>query len=535
MKSSGVLIFTLSSILLASCPLGFPPDEACPSESPSCALFIDENGDGLCDNPGPQPSADYDPLEEGPPSDSSETVPDSLDIEPISVTDSLPENTVDDTVSQVEANEIESPTAEPAEAYISGREYLSEGNQVTILSDAEGDLFCIYPGHERDAELSYIVWEIAKNFTDSSTVTEEIQIEISRDSVSVDTVIIEKLSTSALSCPLGYLPEEACLSENPSCVLFTDANSDSYCDNPGMVSDSTPAVNVHVSGMTYGLIPLASGCPLGLPPEAACPSSDNSLCPHYMGLQGCVNPSGGGIKRTLIVLFATAVLLPTATILKRLLRGRRKEDRRKRKIAHITVQVLSILVLGFLVQGCFCPLGVIQYAMLPGGLVFLGGLGIAVLILPMLWSVFFGRIYCGWVCPFGALQDLLGKLHVPRPPNFSSKVHSVLSGLRYLLALLFFGLIILASSGQFESLKSAAFFCRYDPFHTIFSFFMIGSFAGAIAAMSILVFFPRIFCKYICFYGAILSFLSRIELWKRLTRKHPSPTQNDESKKPAAP
>ncbi|MBN2587960.1 MAG: 4Fe-4S binding protein, partial [Candidatus Fermentibacteraceae bacterium] len=253
--------------------------------------------------------------------------------------------------------------------------------------------------------------------------------------------------------------------------------------------------------------------------EAACPTPDNRLCEHYMGWSGCANPSGGGMNRTMTVLVATAALLLASTILKRHLCGLGRAQRKKRKIAHITVQILSIIVLGFLVQGCYCPLGVAQYALLPVGLIFLGILGIAVLILPMIWSAFFDRVYCGWVCPFGALQDLLGKLHVPRPPKFPHKVHLVMSGLRYLFALLFFGLIVLASSGYFPALAPEAFFCRIDPFHTIFSFFMVGSFTIGVATIAVLIFFPRFFCKYLCFYGAILSFLGRVGLWKRITHR----------------
>ena len=333
------------------------------------------------------------------------------------------------------------------------------------------------------------------------------------------------------SCPLGFPPDEACPFESPSCALYIDDNRDGLCDNPGPLPDSSATAGEDVTGGTYGPSRHASGCPLGLSPEAACPSPDDQLCPHYIGFSGCLNPSMGGMRRTRIVLIATAVLLLTATVLKRYFYGRGKKSKRKRKIAHITVQAISLLVLGFLVQGCFCPLGVTQYALLPGGLIFLGGIGIAVLILPMVWSAFFDRVYCGWVCPFGALQDLLGKLHVPRPPKFSHRVHSILSGFRYLLALLFLGFIVLSNSGQFEGLVPAAFFCRYDPFHTIFSFFIVGSFTGAVAAMSILVFFPRFFCKYLCFYGAILSFLGRIGLWNRLTRKHPPATPQDKGKR----
>ena len=109
---------------------------------------------------------------------------------------------------------------------------------------------------------------------------------------------------------------------------------------------------------------------------------------------------------------------------------------RSRNIAHTVIQIVSLLLLGFLVQGCFCPLGAIQYTLLPEGLIFLGILGIGVLLIPMIWSAFFDRVYCGWVCPFGALQDMLGKLKVPSPGS-PHRVHRVLSGIKYLLALLF--------------------------------------------------------------------------------------------------
>ena len=497
MNTSSILIFLVSSALLASCPLGFPPEQACPVDSPSCALYVDGDGDSLCDNPGPQSAGESEQSEEIP-LDTSETVSDTL----VTETESIP-----DTLSESPIEEISLPddvviVEIPVDTMTWTAESLStESSEYEEISD--------YP----------------------DTTVEEDQIDILPDSALVDTVALEETTAPDLTCPLDYSPEQACLQDSPFCAFFINVNDDQYCDNPGVNSDTSSTADADTIGGMDRPETLAGGCPLGLPPEAACPSADNALSPHYMGWNGCVNPSGGGINRTLIVLIATAVLLPVATCLKRRFRGRRKEDRRKRKIAHIAVQILSLLVLGFFVQGCFCPLGVAQYALIPGGLIFLGGLGIAVLILPVIWTTFFDRIYCGWVCPFGALQDLLGKLHVPRPPRFPHKVHTVLSGFRYLLMIIFFGFLLLVSSGQFANIEPQAFFCRYDPFHTIFSLFMVGSFIGAIATISFLVFFPRFFCKYICFYGAILSFLGRVGLWKRLTRRHPCDSSEENTRK----
>jgi|GEM_PF-499685 len=540
MKISGAAVLLIAALTMAQCPLGFTPEEACPADNPSCALYTDGNGDSLCDNPGPQPSGDDDEVSTDEstgadslpmPSDTLETVDDEVPSDTLSAEDA-PEEIVYEPPDDEQEGLPEPLPEMPDETVITddqeGQESPLIGDRVIVLANEEGNLYCLDPRNESIAGHSCIVWEIQQRLTDSSTITEEVQIEISDDSVYVDSITIESVSGPISNCPLGYTPEEACPEDDPSCALYTDANADLLCDNPGMPADTASTLSFDVTSRVYGLIPVASGCPLGLPPEAACPSPENRMCAHYMGWSGCRNPSGGGMTRTLLILVTTAVLLVTSTVLKRHLCGLGRAQRKKRKVAHITVQLVSLVVLGFLVQGCYCPLGVAQYALLPVGLIFLGILGIAVLILPMLWSAFFDRVYCGWVCPFGALQDLLGKLHVPRPPKFPHKVHLILSGFRYLLAMLFFGFIVLASSGYFPGLAPEAFFCNIDPFHTIFSFFVVGSLTAAIIAICVLIFFPRFFCKYMCFYGAILSFLGRIGLWNRIVHKRLPKSCEDE-------
>ena len=475
MKASFLSLLIACTFLAASCPLGFTPEEACTADNPSCALFVDENGDSLCDNPGPQPEEDPQTEVEDTSEDSTEAAEDTTYADP--------------SAEESQAEESESDPEETVSVVTDPPECVE-----IISSDEEGHLRCLNPEELSETEDLPTLWEVHYWITDSSTITEEIRIEISDYFFFNDTATTEK----AAMCPLGFSPEQACSEDAPSCALFVDEDGDSTCDNPVAETDTSSAVNVNVSGSVYRIVPVASGCPRGLPPEAACPFPEISLCPHYMekpGISGCINPSGAGIARTAVVLAATVVLLSISTYLRKRYCRMGRRGKRSRNIAHTVIQITSLLLLGFLVQGCFCPLGAIQYALLPQGLVFLGVLGIGILIVPMIWSAFFDRVYCGWVCPFGALQDMLGKLKVPRPFKLPHKVHRVMSGFRYLLALLFFGAIILASSGQLGKLVPDAYFCMIDPFHTVFSFFVIGSIIAAVAVISVLIFFPRFFCK----------------------------------------
>lgn len=466
------LLVLFTAVSFAFCPLGFTPEEACTADNPSCALYMDDNCDGLCDNPEPQ--------------DETESEPDQEEVE----------EAPQDTVTEETEEEKEIPYIEES----------AEEQQEELPVDSTPPDESFFTG---------VTSEITVGETaDSLATVEEIVIELPEDSTDV--------GFSSFPCPLDLSPEEACTEDSQRCGFFSDLDEDLLCDNPEGQTDSIAEVEIGISETTSDSKSEASGCPLGLTSETACNSLENRLCPHFRGGEACINPSGGGIHRTLVILVFTAILLTAATILKRQLRGRSKSDRHKRKIAHITVQTISLLVLGFFVQGSYCPLGVFQYLFLPGGIGFLGEIGIAVLLLPLLWSVFVGRIYCGWVCPFGALQDLLGKLNVPRPPVFSGKVHRFLVKFKYFLAIIFVVSLILAGKGFFGNIIPASLFCQIDPFHTIFSYFMIGSFAGAIAAIIVLIFYPRLFCKYLCFYGAILSLLGRIRLWRGIKRKRSS-------------
>lgn len=128
-------------------------------------------------------------------------------------------------------------------------------------------------------------------------------------------------------------------------------------------------------------------------------------------------------------------------------------------------------------------------------------LGIAVLA----GAVILGPAFCGWICPFGTVQEyvsrlgrkILGKRFGKVIPK---SVDGILKYLRY--AVLIGVIIITAVSGKI-------LFSDVDPYFALFQFWTgevtIAAFAvlGVVLAMSL--FIERPFCRYACPYGAFLG------------------------------
>lgn len=332
-----------------------------------------------------------------------------------------------------------------------------------------------------------------------------------------DTVQEIRETVAFTGCPLGLLPDDACSAESPRCALFTDPNGDGRCDNPVQSEEEPDSVQI---------VPVI-GCPLGLPPEAACPG-DLALCPHWFGQSSgvpCSNPSGGG-RRVYIALIALSILMMISTVLSRRLRGHKLHDRLRRSIAHKTVHGLSLITLGFGIQGCFCPLGAFQYAFLRDGLVFLGWAGVALLVIPFVFASFFGRIFCCWVCPMGAMQELAYRIPSPGKLNPRGRISRVVGRFRFVVLGGLVTVLLLNRYGMIQS-QWPALFCRLDPFHTIFTLFLTGSMIAAGVTLLLSVFVRRFFCRYLCFLGAALSLFAPLRIYSRITGRKQQKTSCD--------
>jgi len=165
--------------------------------------------------------------------------------------------------------------------------------------------------------------------------------------------------------------------------------------------------------------------------------------------------------------------------------------------------IFSLIYFGFWRKGCVCSIGATQNIVLA---LFDGGYAVPVavvvfFVLPLIFTLFFGRTFCAAVCPLGAIQDVV----VLRPIKVPSWLEHALG----LLAYVYLGAVVL-----FAATGSAFIICEFDPFVAFFrrngslNMFILG-----VCFLLIGMFVGRPYCRFLCPYGVLLSFVSRASKW----------------------
>lgn len=165
----------------------------------------------------------------------------------------------------------------------------------------------------------------------------------------------------------------------------------------------------------------------------------------------------------------------------------------------IWMAVFSVAYFGFYRQGCICSVGAVQnvslalfnssYSIPLSALLFF--------LIPLVFALLFGRVFCAGVCPLGAIQELTGisPVKIPRAAEvFLASVPFVYLGLAILLS---------ATNSQF-------IICRYDPYIGIFRLdapHTMVIFGGLLLLAG--VFVNRPYCRFLCPYGVLLGVFSR--------------------------
>ncbi len=169
-----------------------------------------------------------------------------------------------------------------------------------------------------------------------------------------------------------------------------------------------------------------------------------------------------------------------------------------------------------------CPLGSLQgsFSADRSTIYYVGGI-------LLLYAILFGRMICGWFCPFGLVQELLHK--IPTPKLKKSPVTRALSWLKYVILVFFVFLVPIMYAFRDTPLPA---FCKYIcPAGTLEGgilllsnavnesyFSMLGpiftwKFLLMISMLVGCVFIFRLFCRFICPLGALYGLFNRFSVF----------------------
>lgn len=126
-------------------------------------------------------------------------------------------------------------------------------------------------------------------------------------------------------------------------------------------------------------------------------------------------------------------------------------------------------------------------------------------------------VYCGWLCPFGAMQELIFRIgEYFRLPTFEfpEVVHERLWAIKYIILLVLFAV-------SMQSLVMAEQLAEVEPFKTAVTLHFAREWSYVFYAAGLLLisaFNRKFYCRYLCPLGAALTFPSKFRIFEWLRR-----------------
>ncbi len=171
--------------------------------------------------------------------------------------------------------------------------------------------------------------------------------------------------------------------------------------------------------------------------------------------------------------------------------------------------LFGVVWFGFYRGGCTCMISSFQDLVLGVASWNFSWILLAWILILVIATYFYGKIWCGWLCHLGGLQEFL---HKSTSFNFLSteKAQRTLKYIRNTVFVLWVLQLVVMKTNLF---------CQYDPFRTAFNLIATSKIdyilLFVLLTSSVLVYRP--FCSMICPVGTLLGWVSQLPGAKRLT------------------
>lgn len=188
----------------------------------------------------------------------------------------------------------------------------------------------------------------------------------------------------------------------------------------------------------------------------------------------------------------------------------------KLQIARFISQLIFLFLLPGLFALSFSEIGKFYSSIIKGNFNLISLIAsLTAAITTLLASIIFGRFFCGWMCSFGFMNDLLYKIS-NKIFKFKFKVaertDKLLKYIKYVILVLIAILIWTLGASSLNVLNPWNAFAQITNFRTAIFQYTLGFIILFIIIIGCM-FVERFFCRYLCPLGAIFSLISRFRLF----------------------
>jgi polyferredoxin len=157
---------------------------------------------------------------------------------------------------------------------------------------------------------------------------------------------------------------------------------------------------------------------------------------------------------------------------------KKNNKKSKNQKIQLTRRITQFVFLGLLIAGVYMDLRMVLMVLLPG-------------------SLLFGNFFCGWVCPYGTIQEVMGNIGMKIFKKRYKMPRNIQKYMQYLRYVLFVILIIGVLDFVLTPMNG------YGTFMRLFSEDITTAASSVALGIMILylllsVFFERAFCNYLC-------------------------------------